>query len=366
MSTWCADFVPRLLSSIEKIDVMVIITWQMNTSYEQEVLPAIEYFNKLGLKYSVADGSIHPGDFDIVFYLSPYLDALANWSDKEIPLTTLLCYLPYGYCVESLQPMVFNLFLHNAAWKNYVPNKTYLEMGTKWCSLGNYNMVSVGVPKLDALYTTPDLGKNAVWKMQQPKDKKIIYAPHHSINSHQYMSTFAKNWQWMLSYAKNHEDTTSWIFKPHPLLIKSSVECGIFKNEQEYREYCKAWDSLPNGKYIEGPYLKYFLSSDCMIFDSMSFMAEYLFVNKPSLFLTREKLNLSELGEKIFPAHYSVPGNDYKGIQHFIEYDVIHDKKRTLRNLIFTKYLDYYRDNGNISAGEKIVMDLLETFNVKI
>ena len=170
----------------------------------------------------------------------------------------------------------------------------------------------------------------------------------------------------MLNYAKNHVDTTSWIFKPHPLLIKSSVECGIFKNEQEYREYCKGWDSLPNGRYIEGSYLEYFLSSDCMIFDNMSFMAEYLFVDKPSLFLTREKLNLSELGKKIFPAHYSVSGNDYKGIQHFIEYDAIHDKKRTLRNLIFTKYLDYYKANGNISAAEKIVMDLLETFNVKI
>lgn len=272
----------------------------MNTSYEQEVLPAIEYFNKLGLKYSVADGSIHPGDFDIVFYLSPYLDALANWTDKEIPLTTLLCYLPYGYCVESLQPLVFNLFLHNVALRKYVPNETYLEMGTKWCMLENYNMVSVEVPKLDALYTTPDLGKNAVWKMQKPEAKKIIYAPHHSINNLQCMSTFAKNWQWMLNYAKNHVDTTSWVFKPHPLLIKSSVECGIFKNEQEYREYCKGWDSLSNGRYIEGSYLEYFLSSDCMIFDSMSFMAEYLFVDKPSLFLTREKLNLSELGKKYF------------------------------------------------------------------
>lgn len=366
LSTWCADFVPRLLSSIEKFDVTVIVTWQKNTSYEQEVLPAIEYFKKSGLKYSVADGSIHPGDFDIVFYLSPYLDALANWTDKEIPLTTLLCYLPYGYWVDKTQPMGFNLFLHNAAWKNYVPNKTYLEMGNRWCLLGNYNMVTVGCPKLDTLYTTPNLSKEAVWKLKNTDARKIIYAPHHSINNLQCMSTFAKNWQWMLNYAKNHADTTSWIFKPHPLLIKSSVECGIFKNEQEYREYCKAWDSLPNGRYIEGPYLEYFLSSDCMIFDSMSFMAEYLFVNKPSLFLTREKLNLSELGEKIFPAHYSVSGNDYEGIQHFIEYDVIHDKKRTLRNLIFTKYLDYYRDNGNISAGEKIVIDLLETLNVKI
>lgn len=366
LSSWCTDFMPRLLSVIERFDVTIVITWQRNTVYEQEIPPEIEYFKNSGLKYCIADGSVHPGDFDIVFYLSPYLDNLANWTDKEIPLTTLLCYLPYGYCVESLQPLVFNLFLHNVAWKNYVPNKTYLEMGNKWCKLGNYNMVSVGVPKLDALYTTQDLGKNAVWKMQHPKVKKIIYAPHHSINNLQCMSTFAKNWQWMLNYAKNHVDTTSWIFKPHPLLIKSSVECGIFKNEQEYREYCKEWDSLPNGRYIEGSYLEYFLSSDCMIFDSMSFMAEYLFVDKPSLFLTREKLNLSELGEKIFPAHYSVSGNDYKGIQHFIEYDAIHDKKRTLRNLIFTKYLDYYKANGNISAAEKIVMDLLETFNVKM
>lgn len=66
-------------------------------------------------------------------------------------------------------------------------------MGTKWCMLENYNMVSVGVPKLDVLYTTPDLGKNAVWKMRQPEAKKIIYAPHHSINNLQCMSTFAKN-----------------------------------------------------------------------------------------------------------------------------------------------------------------------------
>ena len=27
LSTWCADFVPRLLASIEKFDVTVIITW---------------------------------------------------------------------------------------------------------------------------------------------------------------------------------------------------------------------------------------------------------------------------------------------------------------------------------------------------
>ena len=102
LSIWCTDFMPKLLSAIEKFDITIVITWQQNTVYEQEIPPVIEYFKNSGLKYCIADGSVQPGDFDIVFYLSPYLEALANWTDKEIPLTTLLCYLPYGYCVEKI------------------------------------------------------------------------------------------------------------------------------------------------------------------------------------------------------------------------------------------------------------------------
>ena len=65
-------------------------------------------------------------------------------------------------------------------------------MGNMWCSLGNYNMVTVGCPKLDTLYIASNLGKEAVWKLKNPNARKIIYAPHHSINNLQCMSTFEK------------------------------------------------------------------------------------------------------------------------------------------------------------------------------
>ena len=45
---------------------------------------------------------------------------------------------------------------------------------------------------------------------------------------------------------------------------------------------------------------------------------------------------------------------------------IVHDMSEKYIIEIFTKYFDYYKDNGNISAGEKITIDLLETFNVKI
>lgn len=363
LSVWTNDMLPVLFDNNARFEVTIVITWQRNTVYAQEVPPMIAHFKKLGLRYCVADGSVNPSDFDIIFYTSPYLEILDNWGVKEIPLTTLLCYIPYGYCVEDLQPMMFNGVLHNVAWKNYVPNSLYKEMGVRWCALGNYNMVDVGCPKLDSLIVDRDLADKAVWKIHNKANKvtKIIYAPHHSISDCQCMSTFGDNYKWMLKYAKEHADTTSWVFKPHPLLIKTAVENGIFSSEQEYRHYCEEWNNLPNCSYVTGGYLEYFQSSDCMIFDSMSFMVEYLFVNKPSLFLTREKMHLSELGECVIRAHSLAKGNDYQSIKKFIEHDVHVDDKKNIRRKIFMTYLEYFLKNGKLIAAEKIYNDIIDS-----
>ena len=51
-----------------------------------------------------------------------------------------------------------------------------------------------------------------------------------------------------------------------------------------------------------GEYRAYFASSDAMILDSVSFMAEYLYVHKPALFLTREGERFNEFGETSLPS----------------------------------------------------------------
>ena len=49
------------------------------------------------------------------------------------------------------------------------------------------------------------------------------------------------------------------------------------------------------------------MSSDAMIFDSISFISEYLFVNKPCLFLVKDetiKYKFNEYGSKAFSLMY--------------------------------------------------------------
>ena len=93
---------------------------------------------------------------------------------------------------------------------------------------------------------------------------------------------------------------------------------GVFVNGEEYDAYCRAWDALPNAKVVMGEYLAYFASSDAMILDSVSFMAEYLYVHKPALFLTRE-------GERfIFRQVLDYADDHGKSATQFIYDDIVH------------------------------------------
>ena len=69
---------------------------------------------------------------------------------------------------------------------------------------------------------------------------------------------------------------------------------------------------------VTGEYLAYFASSDAMILDSVSFMAEYLYVHKPALFLTRE-------GERfIFRQVLDYADDHGKSATQFIYDDIVH------------------------------------------
>ena len=83
-------------------------------------------------------------------------------------------------------------------------------------------------------------------------------------------------------YVKNNTKTTSWVFRPHPMLRAGAVQQGVFKSEEEYDNYLEMWNELPNAQVIEGGmYVDIFETSDAMILDSVSFLAEYLYMHKP-------------------------------------------------------------------------------------
>ena len=71
-------------------------------------------------------------------------------------------------------------------------------------------------------------------------------------------------------------------------------------------EYYRAWAKMENTLLAEGEYVELFKSSDALIHDCGSFMAEYLVTNKPVLFLEKNnyKMPLNEFGKLCLNQHY--------------------------------------------------------------
>lgn len=364
LNTWIGDGLVKKFMRDSYFDVDVIIVWQKNTSKEKEFNLLETHFKENDIPYVIADGSVRPENYDILIFTSPYTSILDNFSERDLTLDTLICYIPYGFYVANIQKMQYNLLMHNICWRNYGLTKADEILAAKYCDIGSKAVVYSGYPKLDIL-----LDKNCKyrcnWKIVGDSDKvkKVIYAPHHSINEVPWHSTFPDNYQFMLKYAYENADTTSWVFKPHPLLRESVVKNGVFPTREDYDEYCKAWDNLPNGRFVEDDYLPWFASSDCMIFDSLSFIVEYLYVNKPGLYLTRGQTSFNEFGELLMNAYYQVKGEDLEGIRHFLECQLNHDDKYGFRKQIFDQVLDYYSING-MSAADFIYQDICKSIRV--
>ena len=177
------------------------------------------------------------------------------------------------------------------------------------------------------------------------------------------LATFQWNYNFMYEYAAAHPET-SWIVKPHPQLLLSAVSSKLFPSAEAFKDYLNKWDALPNARVVTGGYYQdIFETSDAMILDSGSFIAEYQFTHKPMLFLTRQGARFSELGDAIIAANYHVDGKDFDGIKNFIEEVLIkkNDTQLEARNKVFDEEINYVKDNGML-ASEKIFRTLDDAF----
>ncbi|MCI6232278.1 MAG: hypothetical protein MR630_06675 [Selenomonas sp.] len=327
-------------------------------------LRLVENFNtKEQREYTWQELPVHP---DICIWLSPWMylfqGDLRIWN---FPLTTLHTYIPYGYFVVTNAQKTFyydqfNQELHNLAWLIFQETAISLKLSEKYCFSGSRNCRYTGYPKMDD-YFVPREKESSLWdsllsENGTPHAKKIIYSPHHTLATDDVitLSTFASNGKLMLQLARKYSKETVWVFKPHPQLGLKAIRAGLFKSETEWEAYLDAWKSLPNATVqLSGGYHRLFRESDAIINDSGSFLAEYLFVNKPMLELRRPEQAFNAFGEKILEeALYQADGKDAAGIERFIQ-DVVlkgNDSKASNRKALFAKYLDYYHSSKHTAA----------------
>ena len=228
-------------------------------------------------------------------------------------------------------------------------------MAKKYSINNGVNSVITGYPQLDVFFNKTYNPKN-IWKHRHAK--KIIWSPHHSIEHNDNFikeaaieySSFLENYKIMIKIVSKYKDEIQFCFKPHPLL-----KIKLYNHEQWGRKktdaYFDMWNKLPNTQMALSNYEDIFLTSNAIINDSGSFVAEYLCVKKPSLFLFRNnntKDQFNDFGKIALDISYHAYCKD--DIINFIESIVLkdNDTKKQSREDFVKKYL--IPQNGKMAS----------------
>lgn len=222
---------------------------------------------------------------DIVVYQKPYK---ANCKiDTELkPFKfhkTLYIYLSYALN-SSIQKWSYDTPLLRKCWQVYYENMDLASQYHKLLGQKKKNAYATRLPMMDELQLTHENLADP-WKNTQPK-KRIIYAPHHSINNNEWFDTgtFLKNGDAILQLAKNYSDRIQWAFKPHPLMRNKLYKVwGKKRTDAYYNE----WSNVEWSQYETGKYLALFHYSDAIIHDCGAFLMEYLYTGKPCMYLIK-------------------------------------------------------------------------------
>lgn len=251
---------------------------------------AYEFFKSKG--YSVRKSLKDDGSWlrleelkpDIVFFTNPHNLTRPEYYDLAYK-KYLSCYVPYFYLVTTHgdDQSIYNQNFHNAMWKIFMPHEYSMSLASKISAIHARNCILTGYPACESLIR--DGFTNIAWKKQDHLKKKIIFAPHHTIEGSELrLSNFLILAEHFIYLAEKYKYNLQWSFKPHPIL-KSKLYLHDDWGKEKTDRYYRFWKDSSNTQLDEGEYTALFLESDAIIHDSGSFIAEYLFVKKPALYL---------------------------------------------------------------------------------
>jgi CDP-glycerol glycerophosphotransferase (TagB/SpsB family) len=189
--------------------------------------------------------------------------------------------------------------------------------------------------------------------------KTIIWAPHHTIESKvgNYFSTFKNYCDFFVNLQTKYMRSIKIIFRPHPALFDKLCQDPEWGKVRAI-QYYQFWNE--NNLISSGDYQILFNESDAMILDSVSFLAEYLFTQKPYCFLTRyEKPNyenkLNDFGRRILSSVYIAANKNE--IIDFIEEVVIKEKDKLYTKR--RKLIDEINSELSIPCANQAIFDHL-------
>lgn len=289
-SVWKYESVYRLMVNDTRFEPIILVCPIINhgeKNMHEKMEACYLYFQKKGYnvmkaydcdtkKYVDLRKELYP---DILFYTNPYKGLIDDryYIDKYDDILTV--YVSYNYGNSKDFNTFFNLKMHNYVWRYYAETEKHKSYAVSFAKNHGKNVVVTGYPGIED-FIAPDYISKDVWIDKTHKKKRIIWAPHHSIEpvGMVFYSCFLKYKDFMLAMAEKYQNDIEIFFKPHPLLKNKLYE---FWGKEKTKHYYQLWAEGINTRLVDGEYTDLFLTSDAMIHDCGSFLIEYLYVNKP-------------------------------------------------------------------------------------
>ena len=241
------------------------------------------------------------------------------WISRGIPVF----YIPYfymGLCritKENLQRIDFNFF-----WKVFVPNQYTKSLAKEYMANAGKNIIVTGYPKLDNIFAI---------SYNPNHRKQVVLAPHHLIGNTELDRGGFREYADIIQALPQKYPQVDFIFRPHPQLFERLKN---YWSQDDIDNWLKLLLLNENVTYsIEGDYLTMLANSDALIHDCGSFVAEYLYFNKPCAYLFRQGVDYKamqlKLGLQCLDKYYPIrEENDW---YRFIE-DVVLEGKDELKD----------------------------------
>ena len=315
--------------------------------FKKKNIDLISSFNLTEKRWINLDKIYKP---DIVFFSRSLIKRKSKYSIFSFN-NSLTCYVPYSLFIDNNDKLQCATLFHKLLWKQFLPYQDNFEIAKKYYK-GNNILIT------DYLGCDPFKIKKydpIIWKNK--KFKKIIWAPHHTIdnNNKNYFSTFFKFHKLIIELANKYKDSIDFCFKPHPALkqkLYDHVDWGVNKTN----DYYNYWSNTHNTLLSENDYHNLFIESDGLILDSVSFTAEYLYLNKPYCFLTKDDFDyansLNSIGNKIFSIIDKA--HNFESLDDFIKNSIFTQNINQInKQKILLSSLNK-NNNGNFLASDNI------------
>lgn len=230
IAVWKYDQLYKLFEQNERFQPAIVVCPYINSGNEIMAEEMAKTYSSLTAKkfnvfkaYNVQTGKwldvkkvLRPG---IIFFTNPHQVTKEDYCITNY-INYLTCYLPYTFQISNLYELQYNQLFHNLIWKAFYPTAIHKSIAQKYAMNGSGNVVISGYSGTDLLQDesyTP----NDSWKIKGKELKRIIWAPHHTIDndiSFLAFSNFLVYHQVMLDIAVKYVDKIQIAFKPHPFL----------------------------------------------------------------------------------------------------------------------------------------------------